>query len=74
MKAALLLMTYKNRMGIILQPRMLFDLSNLISLTVNLDSLVTPFVKEEIDRIIKLLPTDKAPGPDGFNGMFMKKC
>jgi len=67
-------MTYENRMGIILQPRMLFDLSNLISLTVNLDSLVTPFVKEEIDRIIKLLPTDKAPGPDGFNGMFMKKC
>ena len=67
-------MTYKNRMGIILQPIMLFDLSNLISLTVNLDSLVTPFVKEEIDRIIKLLPTDKAPGPDGFNGMFMKKC
>jgi hypothetical protein len=20
------------------------------------------------------MPTDKAPGPDGFNGMFFKKC
>lgn len=24
--------------------------------------------------MIKCLPTDKAPGPDGFNGMFIKKC
>jgi hypothetical protein len=20
------------------------------------------------------MPTDKSPGPDGFNGVFMKKC
>jgi hypothetical protein len=25
-----------------------------------------------MDRIIKLLP-DKAPSPDGFNGLFVKK-
>lgn len=24
--------------------------------------------------VIKSIPTDKAPGPDGFNGMFLKKC
>jgi len=64
----------KNRMGISLQPRMLFDLHSLISPSVNLDSLVAPFTKEEIDKIIKQLPIDKAPGPDGFNGLFMKKC
>jgi hypothetical protein len=29
---------------------------------------------EEIDLVIKEMPSDKAPGPDGFNGMFLKKC
>ena len=40
----------------------------------NLNSLVAPFSREEIDLLIKQIPTDKAPGPDGFNGLFMKKC
>jgi len=52
-KAALLLTAYKNRMGISLQPRMLFYLHSLISPSVDLDSLVAPFTKEEIDKIIK---------------------
>jgi hypothetical protein len=30
--------------------------------------------KEYIDRVIKTLPLDKAPGPGGFNGTFLKKC
>jgi hypothetical protein len=29
---------------------------------------------KEIDAIIKQIPSDKAPGPDGFNGLFFKKC
>jgi retron-type reverse transcriptase len=28
----------------------------------------------EIDSIIKSLPSDKSPGPDGFNTNFIKKC
>jgi hypothetical protein len=28
----------------------------------------------EIDHLIKIMPADKAPGPDGFNGVFIKKC
>jgi hypothetical protein len=53
---------------------MAFDLPALISLTVNLESLAAPILREEIDRVIKLLPPDKATGPDGFNGLFMKRC
>jgi hypothetical protein len=61
-------------MGIFVQPSMQFNLSSLISLSVNMDSLISPFLKEETDNIIRHLPLDKAPGPDGFNGLFLKKC
>lgn len=40
----------------------------------NLDHLASPFMQSEIDKIIKSMPIDKAPGPDGFNGLFFKKC
>ena len=73
-KAALLLVAFKERMGVSLQPHMAFDLQSLISLNVDLDCLIAPITKEEIDNIIKIIPLDKAPGPDGFNGMFLKKC
>ena len=53
---------------------MQFDLNNLINVNVDLESLVQPFTKEEIVLLIKKIPVDKAPGPDGFNGMFVKKC
>jgi hypothetical protein len=51
---------------------MMFDLANLIT-PVDLSSVEVPFTHEEIDGIIKLMPNDKAPGPDGFNGLFMKR-
>jgi hypothetical protein len=31
-------------------------------------------LKEEIDAIVQSLPADKSPGPDGFNGDFLKRC
>lgn len=61
-------------MGVSCQPQMQFDLPALINVNVDLNSLVAPFSREEIDLLIKQIPTDKAPGPDGFNGLFMKKC
>ena len=45
-------------MGISLQPEMHFDLNS----------------RDEINLLIKRIPSDKAPGPDGFNGLFVKRC
>jgi hypothetical protein len=73
-KEALLWAAFKSRLGVTLDSIMLFDLENLIIIKDNLDHLVAPITREEIDSIVKRWPIDKAPGPDGFNGMFMKKC
>jgi len=53
-----------------------FDLGSLVHINddAQLGSLASPFSVAEIDNIIKIMPTDKAPGPDGFNGMFIRKC
>jgi hypothetical protein len=51
-----------------------FNLSNLIQNAQELSSLVDPFFKEEIDLVVKHLPSDKARGSDGFNTDFIKKC
>lgn len=67
---------FKNRMGLSNQVEMAFDLNSLVSLTGDVDwsSLDSPFSVTEIDSIVKHMPSDKAPGPDGFNGVFIKKC
>lgn len=40
----------------------------------NLAHLEAPFCYEEVEKIIKGMPTDKAPGPDGFTGRFYASC
>jgi hypothetical protein len=40
----------------------------------NLDSLGDPFSEKEVRNAIHQLPCDKAPGPDGFTGIFYKTC
>jgi hypothetical protein len=71
-KAALFWQEFKNRMGISVNPQMLYDLNQLMEQH-DLQELVAPFTTKEVDAIIKDLPNDKAPGPDGFNGHFFKK-
>lgn len=33
-----------------------------------------PFTEEELEHTVNLLPSEKAPGPDGFTGYFYKRC
>jgi hypothetical protein len=40
----------------------------------NLEDLDMPFMEQELFGIIKSLPSEKAPGPDGFIGIFYKEC
>jgi hypothetical protein len=47
-----------------------FDFLDLPS--VALDDLAAPFTVKEIEKIVKDLPSDKAPGPDSFTGLFLK--
>lgn len=75
-KANHLWSVFKSRMGVSGDVRMEFDLRDMVQSIDGtiLDALTAPFLKSEIDNIIKEMPTDKAPGPDGFNGVFIKKC
>jgi hypothetical protein len=40
----------------------------------DLHMLDAPFSEEKVWNTIKLLPSDKAPGLDGFTGWFFKVC
>jgi hypothetical protein len=40
----------------------------------DLEDLDAPFTEQEIEAVIKEMPSEKAPGPDGFIGSFYKQC
>jgi hypothetical protein len=71
-KATILWEEYKSRLGTTTETNMVFELQDLITQH-NLEEIVTPFTKEDIDKVVEELSNDKAPGPDGFNGTFFKK-
>jgi len=72
-KANLLWTAYKNRMGVSEFTNISYDLSSLLTAH-NLEELDENFSDHEIDLVIKNLPNSHAPGPNGFNGLFIKKC
>jgi hypothetical protein len=71
-KLAIIWNSYKNRLGITNNPVMSFDLDHLVT-RYELSHLDDPFTMDEISTVLKEIPLDKSPGPDGFNGLFMKK-
>lgn len=68
----LLWTAYKNRLGVSDFTNISYDLRNLLTMH-NLEELDANFSEGEIDWVIKSLPNSHAPGPDGFNGLFIKK-
>jgi hypothetical protein len=73
-KAAILWESFRVRLGTSEFSQIHFDLQDLLNHDESLDDLVSPFSINEIDFIVKSLPSDKSPEPDGFNSDFMKKC
>ena len=73
-KESILFEAFKQRLGTCSRPNMKFNLSALLRQQVDFDSLTTPFTHAEIDTVIKDMPLERAPGPDGFNGAFLKAC
>src|SRR6185503_3991030 len=49
-------------------------LSELNMPSIALNDLEAPFSEEEVWKTVRSLPSDKAPGPDGFTGRFYKVC
>ena len=72
-KAEILWNSFKDRLGQSIFQSMTLDLDSLLQASNQLGCLEEPFTSEEIDNVIKDLPTDKSPGPDGFNTDFIKK-
>lgn len=73
-KANHLWCVFKDRMGKTSFANMEFDLGSMVHVSTELADLASPFLVAEIDNIVKSMPSDKAPGPHGFNGAFIKKC
>ncbi|KAG8099982.1 hypothetical protein GUJ93_ZPchr0013g34945 [Zizania palustris] len=62
------------KMGFSNNPRMDFDLDHLIPRSQGLNHLGADISETELDSVIMSMHSDKAPGPDGFNGTFYKSC
>lgn len=73
-KAQLMDEFYENLLGTSMDREETINLEELGSHTHDLSSLEVPFTEQEVWSTIKQLPSDKAPGPDGFTGRFYKSC
>jgi hypothetical protein len=73
-KAQVLLNFFSNLIGSREQRNTTINLEALGMQQQDLHMLDAPFSEEEVWNTIKPLPSDKAPGPNGFTGRFYKVC
>jgi hypothetical protein len=71
-KAEALYVSFKQGLGINEFSQIHYDMEQLIDL-VHIPIIDHPFIEDEIKSTLNDMPIDHAPGPDGFNGLFMKK-
>lgn len=69
-KVALIWDSFKQRLGASNFTSLSFDLQSLLDNSTDLTSLVVAFSHAEIDAVVRNMPLDKTPGPDGFNTDF----
>jgi hypothetical protein len=69
-KAAMIWDSFKERLGTSNFTGLHFDLPNLLDNTAGLSSLTVAFTHAEINAVVRNLPSNKSPGPDGFNTDF----
>ena len=65
---------YSNLLGYAPQRRFTLRLEECHRAPIDLSALELPFSEEEVWDAIASLPSDKAPGPDGYTGKFYKTC
>jgi hypothetical protein len=65
---------YENLIGRAAERDVALDLQAFHRHGFDLSALDSPITEEEVWTTIKSLPSDRAPGPDGFTGRFYKKC
>ena len=65
---------YGNLLGTPSQRGHTLNLEALDLPTLDLSHLELPFTAEEVERTVKCMPLDKAPGLDGFTGRFYATC
>ena len=73
-KAGILRQVFRDRLGFSTPIDPNFNFSDFIQPVEGLEDPSNPFTHDEIDKVVADLPTDKAPGPDGFSGLFIKVC
>lgn len=71
-KEEMLWKEYKERLGKSEFDRFGFELEYLLQTRDDLSCLELPLSNHEIEAVIKYLPNDKSPGPDGFTNEFLK--
>lgn len=71
--AGMFLQDFKLRMGCYHGIHMGFKIAALHKRVNGLEDLSMPFSNDEIELVIRQMPSDKAPGLDGFTGFFFLK-